>query len=160
MNEEWLIDGYNLLHFIAARKKTGSAIPSTKTALCSALAGFAACRRHRVCIVFDGSGSPDELKVHETRFFSAVYSLKVTADTHIEKYIFDNKASLRLTVVTDDRTVSNLVRGGGGRVLKNSEFLEMLMETGHEKDKALHDEKVRSHGFNRPFDEKLKTKGL
>ena len=160
MNEEWLIDGYNLLHFIAAQKDPARLFPKTKTTLCSALAGFAASRKHRVTIVFDGAGNAGELKVHDTALFSAAYSQKVSADHHIERYVFQNKASLQMTIVTDDRTISNLARGGGARVLKNSEFLEMLKESGREKEKTLGDEAVRSHGFNRPFDSKLKQKGL
>ena len=160
MSEEWLIDGYNLLHFISAQKNPGDCFPSTKTSLCAALAGMAATRKHKIWIVLDGIGNPDELKTFETAYFQAVYSQKVSADHHIEKYIYQNKAATVFVVVTDDRTITGLARGGGARVLKNSQFLEMLRQEGKEKDAALLNEKVRSHGFNRPFDEKFKSKGF
>ena len=89
-----------------------------------------------------------------------MYSQKVSADHHIEKYIYQHKAAMTFVVVTDDRTISGLARGGGARVLKNSQFLEMLKEERQEKDVTLLNEKVRSHGFNRPFDDKFKAKGL
>jgi len=160
MNEEWLVDGYNLLHDILSAKNASGSFPTTKTALCSLLAGFAASKKLKMRIILDGIGNPEELKVHETRYFQAVYSQKVSADQHIEKYIYRNKATTAFVVVTNDRTITDIARGGGARVLKNSQFLEMLTETGRERDAAIFKEKVRSHGFNRPFDEKLKAKGF
>ena len=160
MNEEWLIDGYNLLHFISAEKNPAHRFPSTKTTLCAALAGFASARKQKVWMVLDGVGNPEELKVYQTACFEAVYSQNVSADNHIEKYIYQNKASMAFVVVTDDRAISGIARGGGARVLKNSQFLEMLKEAGKEDEAAMFKEKTRSHGFNRPFDDQLKTKGL
>lgn len=111
-------------------------------------------------MVLDGVGSPDELAVHKTSYFEAVYSQKVSADHYIEKYIYQNKLAVAFLVVTNDRTISEMARGGGARVLKNSQFLEMLKETGGESKAALENEEARSHGFNRPFDNQLKAKGL
>ena len=160
MTEEWLIDGYNLLHDIASLKKTAGWLPSSKTALCSALAGFASAKKQKIWMVLDGVGKGEELKVHQTDFFEAVYSQKVSADNYIEKYIYQNKAMMAFVVVTNDRTISELARGGGARVLKNSQFLEMLKECGRDEKAVVAKEETRSHGFHRPFDEKLKTKGL
>ncbi len=160
MREEWLIDGYNLLYFISASNDASRPLPSTKQALCAALAGFASSKKQKMLAVFDGVGQPDEMRVHEAPYFQAVYSQKVSADAHIEKYIFQNKASTAFWVVTDDRAISLIARGGGARVLKNSQFLEMLKESGAEGETRLFKEQVRAHGFNRPFDDQLKAKGL
>ena len=169
MKEEWLIDGYNLLRDISSSKKSMESLSAfraspgeilSRTDLCSILAGFAAFTKRKVWAVLDGEGSPQELDVHKTSFFEAVYSRKVSADHYIEKYIYQNKAVLSLVVVTNDRTISDIAHGGGARVLKNSIFLEMLTEALRENKATIHKEDVRSHGFNRPFDGKLKAKGL
>ena len=160
MDEEWLIDGYNLLHDIASLKNSHHAFPSSKTELFAVLAGFASSKKQKMWMVLDGVGNPEELKVYQTPFFEAVYSQKVSADNHIEKYIYQNKTSTSFLVVTNDRTISELARGGGARVLKNSLFLEMLKEAGRDEKAVVNKEEARSHGFHRPFDDKLKAKGL
>lgn len=153
-----MIDGYNLLH--ASAKDYQKKWPTTKTGLCTALAGFASVKKQKVRAVLDGAGDSEELRVYQTAYFEAVYSQKVSADHIIEKTIYQNKATTSFLVVTDDRTVSELARGGGARVLKNSQFLEMLKEAGRESEAAIFKEEVRSHGFNRPFDLLFKAKGL
>ena len=160
MNEEWLIDGYNLLHDILSSKDSPYSFPSSKTGLCSVLAGFAASKKQKLWMVFDGNGSPEELKVYQTQYFEAVYSQNVSADNYIERYLYQNKSAVAFVVVTNDRAIIQISRGSGARVLKNSQFLEMLKEAGQESQTALLKETVRAHGFNRPFDQKLKEKGL
>ncbi len=169
MSEEWLIDGYNLIHDIKSSRGVSypflppslvSGGAPSREVLCSVLAGFAAFKKTKVRMVLDGVGNPEELQVHTTIYFQAVYSQKVSADHYIEKFIYDNKAITAFVVVTNDRTITEMARGGGARVLKNSQFLEMLKETGVESKAALHKEDARSHGFNRPFEHKFKAKGL
>ena len=169
MKEEWLIDAYNLLYELSSSKKSLHEFSDVKPAsgqrlsiadLCSVLAGFAAFKKQKVWAVLDGVGSPQELTVHRTHFFDAVYSQKVSADHYIEKYIYQNKAAVAFVVVTNDRTISQIARGGGARVLKNSLFLEMLKEARCAGRAMLDKEEARTHGFNRPFDKKLKAKGL
>ncbi len=160
MNEEWLIDGYNLLHAITSLKNSPHSWPSDRVGLCSLLAGFAASKKQNMQAVFDGVGAPAEMKVHSTRYFEAVYSQKVSADHYIEKYIYTHKSVKRFIVVTDDRTITDIAHGGGARVLKNSLFLEMLREAGKEDKASLDRQEIRSHGFNRPLDQKLKDMGL
>jgi hypothetical protein len=65
-----------------------------------------------------------------------------------------------MTVVTNDRAISDIARGGGSRVLSVSGLMELLQETKRQNADILFDEKVRSHGFNRPFEKKLKDKGF
>ncbi len=63
-------------------------------------------------------------------------------------------------MVTNDRTIMNIASGSGALVLKNNRFLEILRETEDNTKDILWQEKAKSHGFNRPFDKKLKDKGL
>ena len=160
MNEEWLVDGYNLLHHILSLKNSPCAISPTREALCAALAGFGSFKRQKIRLVLDGAADPEELKIHQTRYFEAVYSQKVSADHHIEEYICRHKKAVAFVVVTDDRAITRMALGGGARVLRNAQFLQMLKDCRGEGEETLWKEKVRSHGFNRPFGEKFKDRGL
>jgi predicted RNA-binding protein with PIN domain len=157
MTDIWLIDGYNLLHGISPSRKGGK--PS-REALCDMLAGFAAGGPRRVILVLDGKGQDAELSARDTKSFTAVYSNKVSADTYIEKYLFDHRGKARLFVVTGDRAIANVARGGGASVLSPKLFMEELKGVQSEASDTLFDQKVKSHGFNRPFDRKMKEKGL
>ncbi len=158
MNEEWLIDGYNLLYYICAQKDR--ALPCNKNALTSVLAGMASAKKQSIVLVLDGVGSAEELEIYQAPYFRAEYSQKVSADHFIERHLYLNKSLCSFLVVTDDRTISSVARGSGARVLKNSQFLEMIRTVRQESDMILFKEKTRQYGFNRPFDEKLKDKGL
>ena len=155
MAEEWLIDGYNLLHACAAVKDR-TQFPSDRPALLSVLAGFTAQKGRPMLVVMDGFGDPGELDIHTTNLFHVVYSQKVSADTCIERILYERRAAAHFTVVTDDRAITNIARGGGAAVIGTSGFLEMLKELRKESDQAQDRKKIDSHGFNRPFEDKLK----
>jgi predicted RNA-binding protein with PIN domain len=154
MPEEWLIDGYNLLH---ARASAGhSQHPQKRSELLAELAGFASLKGQPVVVVLDGKGEPGELETHDTKLFRVVYSQKVSADACIERTLYERRSTTLFTVVTNDRAIANIARGGGSRVMSCETFLETLKESGKESSDTLHKGRIRSHGFNRPFDDKLK----
>src|SRR5687768_9021898 len=104
MFELWLIDGYNLLHDLNPSRRGKK---PAKEALFDLLADFAAAGKdRRVLLVLDGKGSEGEHDVRRTASFEAVYSQDVTADTYIEKSLYDNRAKARLFVVTKDRAIT------------------------------------------------------
>ena len=152
MVEEWLVDGYNLLHACAPGRPSPK---NTRETLLSDLAGFAASKGQRMLVVLDGCGEESELKVHHTEFLHVVYSQKVTADAYLERQLFERRAQALFTVVTNDRAISNIARGAGARVMGTEAFLEAMKESRKESSETLHKNKARSHGFNRPFEDKL-----
>ena len=107
-------------------------------------------------LVLDGKGEFAELDIHHTPLFRVVYSQKVSADTYIEKVLFDRRSEARFTVVTDDRAISNIARGSGALVLGTGPFIEMMKESKKEGAESMDKGKIRSHGFHRPFEDKLK----
>ncbi len=157
MPEEWLIDGYNVLHSGKVAGHIGSSDPLAW--LLGRAAEFASSAKHLVLLVLDGFGS-EEQQFSKNKFFRVLYSKKKSADTYIESYLFKNRSRARMTVVTNDRAVSDIARGGGARVLSAAAFMELLEETKRQNTDILFHEKVRSHGFNRPFDKKLRDKGF
>ncbi len=154
MTEEWLIDGCNLLY--AYPSKDIAKDRKNREVLLSALAGFASLKGKPMLVVMDGKGEAAEMDIHHTALFRVVYSQKVSADTFIEKVLFDRRANTRFTVVTNDRAISNMARGSGAMVLGTGSFLEMLKETRKDSSETLDKGKLRGHGFHRPFEDKLK----
>ena len=155
MLEEWLIDGYNLLHHGGSSKSI-----QAKTQLLSQLASFAASKKTKIWMVLDGTGASGELGIHKTHYFEPVYAENLTADQYIEKYLYQYRAAFSLVVVTNDRAIANMARGGGARVMSNQQFMEILLDSQQDQQKTLDQESIRAHGFHRPFDQKLKEKGF
>ena len=153
MAEEWLIDGYNLLHAIASGR---SSQKKSRGALLAMSAGFAALKAERMLVVLDGMGDEAEPDVYRTEFFRVVYSQKVSADAVLERQLFDRRAEAHFTVVTNDRAIANSARGSGARVLSADVFMQRIEESRKESSETQHRNKFRSHGFHRPFEDKLK----
>ena len=153
MSEQWLIDGYNLLHSL---NSLGSFKTLSREGLLSMVAGFASFQKTDVLLVLDGIGSEAELASYATAHFKAVFSQKDPADTYIERYLFEYRTRRALVVVTDDRAIANIGRGGGARVLSTSVYAKILKDTMKENQDLLRKEEDRGHGFNRPFGDKLK----
>ncbi len=148
MREKWLIDGHNLLY----------AVSISREKLFAQLANFASAAEVEVLVVMDGVGRDEELEPYQTAGFRAVYSQKVSADAAIERELCQHKERVRFTVVTDDRAVAAMSRGSGASVLAIDEFRRRLSETLKETQNVLFKNKVKAHGFHRPFEKKLKDK--
>ena len=155
MLEEWLIDGYNLLHsaVLPGNKKRDV----SREMLFGLLAGFASSEERKVLMVLDGQGNEQEFGAYQTKNFAVIYSHALTADSVIEKMLCEKKEISAFRVVTKDRALCQMARGLGARVMAPEEFMRLLGTRRKENDQILFEEKVRSHGFSRPFEEKLKN---
>lgn len=153
MLEEWLIDGYNLLHDVSSRDNSAEV---SREMLFGLLAGFASTAERKVLMVLDGRGDECEFEAYKTKKFSILYSQAATADSVIEQTLCERKGSSLIMVVTKDRALTQMARGLGSRVMKPAEFMDLVKASTKENNRILFDEKVRSHGFNRPFENKLK----
>ncbi len=154
MAEQYLIDGYNLLY--ALRSISPQKNPLSREELFTKLSGFASLKQSRVIVVIDGSGDDSEQHAYATSFFNVVLSQNKTADAFIEKYLYDFKAQHSFVVVTADRAITHIARGSGAMVLSPSQFWEMVCEMDTKKKDILWEAKKKEHGFNRPFEDKLK----
>ncbi len=152
MPEEWLIDGYNLLYDL---KKSRTSPAVSREQLFGLLASFASMGERRVLMVLDGVGNDAEFESCRTAAFQIIYSQSVSADSYIEKYLYDKKGKVRFVVVTRDRAIANIASGTGARVMDPRVFMETMAEGQKDGADILFQHKVKAHGFNRPFDGKL-----
>lgn len=157
MSEYWIVDGYNLLHEFQGR--SGKRSDFTREALFTLLANFASLDTRHVSVILDGVGNEEEFKAYVTPVFTIQYSQKVSADAFIERFVYDHKDRYSLIVVTNDTAIINIARGVGARTMRGNELKAVLAETKRTSEDILFDKKVRGHGFNRPFDSKLKDLG-
>ena len=148
LSEYWLIDGYNVLH----ESRGGAKKRPSRELLFSRLAGFASSGPRQVLVVLDGVGPDEEWIACRTPNFSVVYSQKVTADSHIERILCAEKGRFNFMVVTRDRAVIEMSRGSGARVMSPEDLLSLIGDAGKEGDETLLKERIRAHGFNRPFE--------
>ncbi len=159
MHEEWFIDGYNVLHGTAVpQSKNRSASPRkiTLSRLFSKAANFAAGTPERkVVVVLDGVGENNEFRAYRTQSLDIVYSGSVSADTAIEKSLYEARGRASLFVVTNDRAIARIALGVGAQVVSPRDFLERVRDDQKEKDEILSRHQVKAHRFNRPFEEKL-----
>jgi len=154
MVEQWLIDGYNLLHALQSQSPQRS--PLSREKLFSLSAEFASSKKVHTLLVLDGAGDEAEFGPYRTDHLDVVFSQKVPADTYIEKYVYEHRDQRQMVVVTDDRAISNIARGSGARVLSTKLFSQILEECRKERTDLSQKETSRGHGFHRPFDDKLK----
>jgi len=154
MAEQWLIDGYNLLHALSSQSPKKSSL--TREKLFALVAEFADFKNYSTLLVLDGVGDEGQLSAYQTVYLKVVFSQKVSADTYIEKYLYEHRKKQRLVVVTDDRAIANMGLGFGASVLSTAHFFERLKESRKEESEFLQKEKTREHGFHRPFEDKLK----
>jgi predicted RNA-binding protein with PIN domain len=149
MLEEWLIDGYNLIRDVIPQS---GPLQISREVFFGKLAGFASSAERKVLVVLDGTGTDDEFEVYRTKSFNIIYSQSVTADSVIEKILFEQKGLITFTVVTKDGALARMARGSGSRVISPADFMKLLKDSQNENSQHLFQEKVRSHGFNRPFE--------
>ena len=154
MAEQWLIDGYNLLRALQSSQSKKNHL--TREQLFELAAQFASFTKSGVLMVLDGVGSNDELQAHNTENFHVVFSQKISADTYIEQYLYQERGKLSMIVVTDDRAITHIARGGGAQVLGTALFAENLEQCRKHRSEILNKEESRGHGFHRPFEDKLK----
>ena len=153
MAEQWLIDGYNLLRALQSQGSSKAALPREK--LFALVAEFASFKKLHTLLILDGAGDEGQLQAYRTDCFEVVFSQKVSADTYIEKALYERRGKVQLTVVTNDRAIVNIARGGGAGVLSTSQFFDLMKETRKESEEFLQKEKTRGHRFHRPFEDKL-----
>lgn len=159
MGEEWFIDGYNVVHELAgpkSQKRPANPAKILPHDLFSKVANFTAGRARKALVVLDGVGDNNEFRAYRTESLDIVYSGKVSADTFIERSLYEARGRAILFVVTKDRAIAQVASGVGARVVEPKDFLARIHEDSKEKQGILFKHQVKAHGFSRPFEEKLK----
>jgi predicted RNA-binding protein with PIN domain len=112
----YLIDGNNLMSNRQTRRE-----------LLEEVADFAAAKKVRVTVVFDGAPEnsfPDGSSFKQVKIYYNKYGY--TADDRIKQMVESSKERQTLFVVTDDRALANFVRKTACKVLTCREFKQRI----------------------------------
>jgi predicted RNA-binding protein with PIN domain len=122
----FLVDGNNVM---AQRVGWHKDKPRARRRLMDELAQFAAARRARVTVVFDGA--PEEFFADGSSYrgVRVFYSERGSnADERIKKMVESSRERRTLVVVTSDRQLGDYVRRCGAQVLRSGEFRRRMEE--------------------------------
>lgn len=130
---EWLIiDGFSLLHRDAtcAAVLNAGRIWEARRRLVQRVAAVAGALAGRVTVVFDGRGSGGPEEDAPDPGIEVLYSpAHQTADTVIERLVWNAANPASVCVVTSDRLEREAVAGARAMSLSCGDFLKMLSET-------------------------------
>lgn len=131
-----LIDGNNLLGQKGITRET----------LVKELSELARARRKRLTVVFDGPPEHGRPKVQQLGDVTVVYAAPKSADEEIVRRVREARDPRGVTVVTDDRVLSESVDAAGARVQGVAAF----RQTGGRRiaTKTARDEEKRDPGGN------------
>ncbi len=130
----YLVDGNNVMAQRVGwhRDKAGA-----RRALMEELARFAALRRVRVAVVFDGAPEKHFADGASYRGVRVFYAARGSdADERVKALVEAARERRTLTVVTSDRALSDYVRRCGARVLRAGEFRRRIEEALREGEGA------------------------
>jgi hypothetical protein len=131
----FIIDGYNLLHFIQKASEDFGAI--TDIGLCRIISEYLRQIGEKGEIVFDGTGPRDKSafdNINELEVFFA--GLRSDADTIIEDKITASTAPRRLTIVSSDRRLQIAARKRKATVVKSQVFWDNVQKQLSRKTKV------------------------
>ena len=111
-----IVDGYNLAYSYSKTKSLMSrGIDSARDILINDVASYGGYIGSKVMIVFDAYKLQDNVgKIFTQGNLTVIYTKSgQSADSYIEKLVHDNIKNYRITVVTSDQAVQNMVLGSG-----------------------------------------------
>ena len=133
MPQTYFIDGYNVVHHCSQLKRLARHdFEAARDKLIDRVARFCADAGKRAKIVFDGRGHlPDILPPHHgAPGLDVIYSADgQTADSYIEREIYDAPDRRDLVVVSADRGLRDLCRGLGAFTMLPDNFLATVQES-------------------------------
>lgn len=123
----FIIDGYNLLHFIQKASEDFGAITDIK--FCRVISEYLKQINDKGEIVFDGTGPRDKGGFDNISNLEVFFSgLRSDADTVIEDKIKASTAPRRLTVVSSDRRLRDAARKRKAIVVKSQVFWDNVLK--------------------------------
>lgn len=132
MAHTYLIDGYNLLHYVPRLKDLAHVhFEAARDELADLIAGFCTATNHRARIVFDGRGRRVEHAPppHSSRGVEIVYSAgHQSADSLIERTVYKAGHRDSFVVVSADRGILDTCQHMGAFVMRPENFMRTLRE--------------------------------
>ena len=117
----YIIDGYNLLHWINQRCEDDESI--SDIAMCRIIGAYLYQIRENGQIVFDGIGPGEKVPFENVRNTEVIFSgERIDADTAIENQIAASSAPKNTTIVSSDRRLRDAARARKAVILKSEEF--------------------------------------
>jgi predicted RNA-binding protein with PIN domain len=122
----YLVDGNNVM---AQRVGWHKDKPRARRGLLDELASFAARKRVRVAVVFDGAPEAHFADGSSYRGVKIFYALRGSnADERIKAIVEASRERSTLRVVTSDRALADYVRLCGAHVIRSGEFRKLMKE--------------------------------
>jgi predicted RNA-binding protein with PIN domain len=142
-----IVDGYNIIYAwpeLAAIKDVS--LEDAREALIGILADYAALSRLQVTVVFDSHRRPDAAGSSETiSGVHVVYSgRKTSADSVIERLIYEAKSADEVTVATSDGVQRDLALGKGVKTMSALTFKGQVEAAMSRRDAQMRDRRDRS----------------
>jgi predicted RNA-binding protein with PIN domain len=123
----YLVDGNNVM---AQRVGWHKDKPRARRGLLDELANFAAHKRVRVAVVFDGAPEAHFADGSSYRGVKIFYALRGSnADERIKAMVEASRGRRTLRVVTSDRALADYVRLCGAPVIRSGEFRKLMEES-------------------------------
>ncbi len=150
-----VIDGYNVIFAWEELKALAKEnIDSAREALIEIVRNYSGAEALPAVLVFDGYKLADNIGSSQSfEKVTVVYTKEgETADTYIEKKIYQEGSSKTITVVTSDKLVQMMASGDGAIRLSSREFLEEVQNSVGKIRNRLSNQKLPS---NKPLESKF-----
>lgn len=110
-----IIDGYNVINQWADLKAMAEiSLEDARTKLISEIEGYAKLKNYYFVIVFDAYNINDRIKQEVFENGSVIFTRKhQTADSYIEKLVYQMPKAHEIYVVTSDFTLQRMIMGNG-----------------------------------------------
>lgn len=131
MKSYLIIDGYNVIHYWAEMEGiTTLHLEEAREDLISRLGSYSGLKGYETVLVFDAYSQDEDLHEESRSGIRIVFTGKnQTADSYIEKLVYQLPKPYTVRVVTSDYTLQRLVLANGGERISSRELIEEMTAT-------------------------------
>lgn len=136
-----IVDGYNVIHHIAEKEGlVDFNLEEARENLIERLNSFSGLMGYETVLVFDAYSQEKRKRSEEIRGrVKVVFTEKnKTADSYIEKLVFELPKLYTVKVVTSDYTLQRVVMAAGGERIPSRELLNEMDEASKEAGQRYH----------------------
>lgn len=135
-----IVDAYNIINQWSSLKEIAKySLEDARIKLISIIQGFSKIKNYYFIIVFDAYNNNDTIREEKIESGSIIYTQKnQTADSYIEKLVYDMPSVYNIYVATSDFTVQRMVLAHGANRISALELekeVEFTLNTSIKKTK-------------------------